>query len=158
MQQILQHDPPSKCLLGNNVTGLLSDRSIYYADKCISVLNYVPFHENVLGSRDTAPQIYLNTRHGWVFSFKLRPICPENRRCVFYGTLWDHRPDLNDVTCLNPMPRSSKLLPVYCNVRAILAIVMLIHYAHNSKVLQIYTMLIICAYRILNHKNFLNNL
>ena len=131
---------------------------IYYANKCIAVLNYVPFHEAVLVIRDTVPQIYLDTKYRWVFSVTLRPICPRTRRCVFYGRLWDHRADFNYITCLTPMHRSSNLLPSYCNVRATLAIVMLIHYTHNSKVLQKYMMLIICACGILNRKKFLNKL
>jgi len=59
---------------------------------------------------------------------------------------------------LTPMPQSSTLLPSYCNDIATLTIVMLIHYTHNSKDLQKYMMLIICAYRILDHKKFINNL
>ena len=135
-----------------------TDFWIYYANKCIVVLNYIPFHEDVLGGRDKAPKTYMDTKYRWVFSFTFRSICPRSRRCVFYGRLWDHRADLKDVTCLTPMPRSWKLLPNYCNVRATLATVMLIHYTHNSKVLQKYMMIIICAYSILNHKKFLNSL
>lgn len=77
---------------------------------------------------------------------------PPSPPMCFYGRLWDHRAELNDVTCLIPMSRSSTMLPSYCNARAMLAILTLIHNTHNSEVLQKYIMIIICAYRILNHK------
>jgi len=132
-----------------------TDFRIYYAEKCTSVLYYVPFHEDVLGSRDTAPQIYIDTIYRWEFSFTVRPICPRSRRCNFYSRLWDQRADLNDVTCLTPMPRASMLLSSYWNVTATLAIVMVMHYTHNSKVSQKYSMLIICFFFNVSHPDVL---